>query len=42
MGNKKAPEEDGIPNEVWKCVCAILPRYLTAIYNGCLKEGVFA
>jgi hypothetical protein len=41
MGNKKAPGEDGIPNEVWKCVVAILPKYLTAIYNGCLKEGVF-
>jgi hypothetical protein len=41
MGNKKAPGEDGIPNEVWKCVSEILPRYLTTIYNGCLKEGVF-
>jgi hypothetical protein len=40
-GNKKAPGEDGIPIEMWKCVGAILPRYLTAIYNGCLKEGVF-
>jgi hypothetical protein len=26
---------------VWKGVVAILPKYLTAIYNGCLKEGVF-
>jgi hypothetical protein len=41
MGNKKAPGKDGIPNEVWKCIGAILPRYLTAIYNGCLREGVF-
>ena len=41
MGNKKAPGEDGISNEVWKGVSAILPKYLTAIYNGCLKEGVF-
>jgi hypothetical protein len=38
MGNKKATGEDGIPNEVWKCIGAILPRYLTAIYNGCLRE----
>ena len=38
---KKAPGEDGIPNEVWKGVAAILLKYLTAIYNGCLKEGVF-
>ena len=41
MGKKKAPGEDGMPNEVWKSVAAILPKYLTAIYNGCLKEGVF-
>ena len=26
---------------MWKCLVATLPRYLTAIYNGCLKEGVF-
>jgi hypothetical protein len=25
---------------VWKCIGAILPRYLTVIYNGCLKEGI--
>ena len=41
MSNKKAPGEDGIPSKVWKCVVATLPRYLTAIYNRCLKEGVF-
>ena len=41
MGNKKAPGEDGIPSEVWKCLVATLPRYLTAIYNGYIKEGVF-
>ena len=26
---------------MWKCLVATLPRYLTAIYNGCLKDGVF-
>jgi len=41
MGNKKAPGGDGIKNEVWNCIGAILPRYLTAIYNGCLMEGIF-
>jgi hypothetical protein len=41
MGNKKSPGEDGIPSEVWKCLVVTLPRYLTAIYNGCLKECVF-
>jgi len=41
MGNNKDPGDDGIPNEVWKCVGTMLPRYMTAIYNGCLREGVF-
>ena len=41
MSHKKAPGEDGIPSEVWKCVVATLPRYLTAVYNRCLKKGVF-
>jgi hypothetical protein len=40
MGNKKAPGEYEIPNKVWKGVVAILPKYLTTIYNGCLKKGV--
>jgi hypothetical protein len=33
MSNKKAPGEDGLPNEVWKGVMKILPKYITAIYN---------
>jgi hypothetical protein len=41
MSNKKAPGEDGIPNEVWKGLLTILPKYITAIYNKYLKEGVF-
>jgi hypothetical protein len=41
IGDKKAPGEDGISNEVWKCIGSILPKYLTAIYNGCLREEVF-
>ena len=41
IGNNKAPGEDGIPNEVWICVGTMLPRHMTAIYNGCLREGVF-
>ena len=41
LSNRKAPGEDGIPNEVWKGLVEILPKYLTAIYNKCLKEGVF-
>jgi hypothetical protein len=41
MINKKAPVEDGITNEVWKGVTKILPKYITAIYNKCLKEVFF-
>ena len=40
MGDKKAPGEDGIPNEVLKSLVKILLKYITAIYNKCLKEGV--
>jgi len=39
MGKHKAQGEDGIPSEVFKSVVEILPRYMTAIYNGCsIKE----
>jgi hypothetical protein len=41
MSKKEAPGEDGIPNEVWKGIMKILPKYMTAICNKCLKEGVF-
>jgi hypothetical protein len=41
LGDKMAPGGDGIPNEVWKGVVTILTKYLTVIYYGCLKEGVF-
>ena len=41
MGGKKAPGEDGIPSEVYKGLVEILPLYLTAIYNKCLKTGIF-
>ena len=41
MGKNKAPGEDGIPSEVLKSVVEILPRYMTSIYNGCLRKGTF-
>jgi hypothetical protein len=41
MGNKKAPGEDGITGEIYKSTFEILPNYVTAIYNGCLKRGIF-
>jgi len=41
MGGKRAPGEDGIPSEVYKRMVEILPRYITAIYNECLKKRTF-
>jgi ribonuclease HI len=41
MNKKKAPGEDGITGEVYKSAFEILPRYITAMYNGCLRRGVF-
>jgi hypothetical protein len=41
MGNKKAPGEDGLPSEVFKSLVENLPWYITAIYNGGLRKGVF-
>jgi hypothetical protein len=41
MGEKKVQGEDGIPSKVYKGLVEILPRYLTALYNKCLKTGIF-
>jgi len=41
MDNKKAPGEDGITDEVYKSAFEVFPRYITAMYNGCLRRGVF-
>jgi hypothetical protein len=41
-GNKKVPWEDGITREIFKSLVEILPRYITAIYNGCLRRGTFS
>jgi hypothetical protein len=41
MGKNKTPGEDGIPSEVYKSTVKILPRYMTAIYNGCLRKETF-
>jgi len=41
MDNKKAPGEDGITAEIFKQTFKILPKSITAMYNGCLKNGIF-
>jgi len=38
VGNKIVPS---IPSEVFKSLVETLSRYITAIYNGCLRKGVF-
>jgi hypothetical protein len=41
MGSNKAPGEDEITSETYKSTFLILPRYITAIYNGCFRSGTF-
>ena len=41
MNNKKAPGEDGITEEIYKLTFKVFPKSITAMYNGCLKNGIF-
>jgi hypothetical protein len=41
MGSNKAAGEDGITSEIYKSTVEIVPRYITAIYSGCLRSGTF-
>ena len=41
LNNKKAPGEDGITGEIFNQAFETFPKYITAIYNGCLRRGVF-
>jgi len=41
MNNKKAPGEDGITAEIYKITFKIFPKSITALYNSCLRNGVF-
>jgi len=41
MGKKRMPGEDGITSEIFMSLVKILPKYTTAIYNGCLRSGTF-
>ena len=41
MNNKKAPREDGIRAEIYKLTFKIFPKSITAMYNVCLKNGIF-
>jgi hypothetical protein len=41
MDKKKAPGEDGITGKVYKSAFEVFPRHISAMYNGCLRRGVF-
>jgi len=41
MNNKKYPGVNGITGEVYKSTFEVLPRFTTAMYNYCLRRGVF-
>jgi len=41
MDNKKVPGEDGITGDIYNHTFKILPKSITAIYNGCLRDRVF-
>ena len=38
---KKAPGDDGITGDIYNYAFKTLPKFLTAMYNGCLKHGIF-
>jgi hypothetical protein len=40
MDKKKAQGEDGITGEVYKSAFEVFPRYITAMYNGCLRRSL--
>jgi len=41
LNTKKAPGEDGIAGEIFKQAFETFPKYITAMYNWCLRKGVF-
>ena len=41
MNNNKAPGNDGITGNIYKHVFKAVPTFITALYNGCLKQGIF-
>jgi len=39
--NNKAPGTDGITGNIYKQVFNTVPVFVTALYNGCLRQGIF-
>jgi hypothetical protein len=42
MNNKKVPGEDNITGKIFKQAFETFPKYITAMYNGCLRNGIFS
>jgi len=40
MSNKKDRGKDGITAEIYKLTFQLCPKYITTMYNGCLKNGI--
>jgi len=38
----KAPAEDGITCVIYNQAFKTVPKFITAIYNSCLKQGLFS
>ena len=41
MNNNKSPGIAGITGNIYKQAFNAVPSFVTALYNGCLKQGVF-
>ena len=41
LGERKAPGVEGITGKIFKGAFKLFPNYVTAIYNGCLRQGIF-
>ena len=41
ISSKKAPGEDGITSDIFKCAYKQFPKLIDTIYNECLRQGCF-
>ena len=39
--SRKEPGEDGITGDILYQAFRTLPKFITALYNGCLRKGIF-
>jgi hypothetical protein len=41
LDNKQAPGEDGTTGEIYKLTFDTFSKFITAMYNQCLRSGIF-